>query len=84
MTNTDKGKLTLIIVRITLTEPKAAFAGVILNASFARFMASMAVFKEERVPSRRLGRRDFVSMGKQVTAVKKATWHGGLEDGPKS
>ena len=33
-------------------EPKMAFAGVMLVASFARFMASMATFSEESVPSR--------------------------------
>jgi len=30
-------------------------AGVILDISFARFMASMAIFNEERVPSRPFG-----------------------------
>jgi hypothetical protein len=38
-----------------LTEPKTALAGVMLNASFARFIASMAEFKEERTPSRDFG-----------------------------
>jgi hypothetical protein len=44
-------ELTLIMARITLTEPKTALAGVILQTSFARFMASMAMFNEERVIS---------------------------------
>jgi len=43
-----------------LTEPKAALAGVWLIASFARFMASIAAFKEERVVSRFFGCRDFM------------------------
>jgi len=54
-------KSTLIIVRIMLTDPKAAFVCVMPNASFARFVASMTAFKEERVPSRRFGRRDLAS-----------------------
>ena len=45
-------KRTLIIVRRTLTEPKTAFAGVILEISFARFMVSIATFNEESVPPR--------------------------------
>jgi hypothetical protein len=53
-------KLTLIIARITLTEPKTALAGVMLETSFARFMASIAMFNDERVTSRR--RWDFASM----------------------
>ena len=46
-----RGKPTLTIVRITLTEPRAALAGVMLNTSFAIFMASIAAIKEERVVS---------------------------------
>ena len=34
------------------TEPKTAFAGVMLETSFARLMASMATLSEERTPSR--------------------------------
>ena len=49
-------RLTLIIVRITLTEPKTAVAGVILESSFARFKASMTTFSAEMVLSRSLGR----------------------------
>ena len=50
--------LTLIVVRITLTEPKAAEAGVILEISFARLKASMAAVNAETVFSRPLGRLD--------------------------
>jgi len=46
----------LTIVRRILTDPKTALAGVMLETSFARFMASMAMFNEVRVPSRLLGR----------------------------
>jgi len=55
-------ELTLITVRITLTEPKTAWAGVILESSFARFKASIAPFSTEIVLSRSLGSRDSASM----------------------
>ena len=42
---------TLIIVRRALTVPKAIFAGSIPDKSFAKFKASMAIFKVERVVS---------------------------------
>ena len=38
----------MTVVRRTLTAAKAAVAGVMLEASFARFTASMAAFSEER------------------------------------
>ena len=59
---TIRRRLTLIIVRITLTDPKAALAGVILESSFARFMASIAAFNVEIMPSRPLGRWGSASM----------------------
>ena len=40
----------MIIVRRTPTEPKTTLAGVMLETSFARFMASMATFNEETAP----------------------------------
>ena len=49
-------RLTLIIARRILAEPKTALAGVMLEASFARFKASMRTFNAEMVPSRSLGR----------------------------
>ena len=55
-------KLTLIIVRATPTEPKTALAGVIVEASFARFKASMAAFNVETAPSRSLGRLEGSAM----------------------
>ena len=42
-------KCTLIIVRITLTESNAAWAGATPQRPFIRFRASMAVFNEETV-----------------------------------
>ena len=52
----------MIIVRIALTEPKTALAGVILESSFARFKASMATFNAEIMLSRPLGRWGSASM----------------------
>ena len=56
------GALTLIIVRITLTEAKAAFAGVPSITSFMIFRTSIAAFNEERAASRRSGFWGFGSM----------------------
>ena len=44
-------KRTTIIVRRIPTEPNMALAGVALETSFARFMASMAAFSKERALS---------------------------------
>ena len=38
-------------VRMRPTEPNMAFAGVMFETSFARFMASMAAFNVEKVTS---------------------------------
>jgi len=51
--------------------PKAALAGVMLNTSFAIFMASIAAFNEERVVSGRFGRCDFVAMVETRRGWKK-------------
>jgi hypothetical protein len=59
----------LIIVRITLKEPKTGLAGVMLQNSFAKFDASMATSSEERTTSRRFCRRASESMG------SKPTWY---------
>jgi len=45
-----------------------AFAGVMLDTSFARFMASIATFREEGIPPRSFGRLDSTFMN-QVQAV---------------
>ena len=50
------------MVRMTLTEPKAAFAGVMLQISFARFRVSMVTLNIEMVPPRPLGRWRFACM----------------------
>ena len=41
----------MIIAGRILTEPNTALAGVALEVSFARFMASMAAFSKERALS---------------------------------
>ena len=43
-------------------EANAVFAGVTLEASFARLRASIATFSEERAPSCPFGRWDIVAM----------------------
>ena len=60
-------KLTLIIARTVLTEPKRALAGAILESFFARFKVSMAVFNADIAPSRPLGRWDLTSMDETRT-----------------
>jgi hypothetical protein len=45
-----------------MTEPNAALAGAMSTMSFARFMASMAIFNEERTLSRLFDRGEFASM----------------------
>ena len=54
-----------------MTEPKTTLAGVMLEASFARFKASMATFNEERVPPRPFGCWDSVSMGRNKCSRKQ-------------
>ena len=75
-------KRTLTIVRRTLTEPKAAFAGVIPAISFARFRDSMATFNEERAPSRPFGRWEFVSIVGNRGSCEKVARREGCEEGP--
>ena len=53
---------TLIIVRRMLTEPKTALAGVMLETSFARFMASTAAFSKGMALSWRFVRWGLVTM----------------------
>ena len=62
---------TLIIVRRALTEPKTALAGVMLATSFARFMASIATFNAEMVPSRPFGRSGVAAMVEPKRGGKK-------------
>jgi hypothetical protein len=65
------------MTRIALTEPNTALAGVALETSFARFMASMAVFNNERAPSRR--RWKFSSMIETEGGCEKRAWRAGCE-----
>lgn len=51
----SRKKPTLIIMRIKLTEPKTVLAGVMREIFPARFKASMAIFSEETILSRRFG-----------------------------
>ena len=62
------------MVRRTLTVPKAAFAGVILEISFARLRASMAAFKIERAPSRLFGRWGFIAIVGTCGGWEQTTW----------
>ena len=71
----------MIIVRITLTEPKTALAGVILEISFARFKASMAIFNAEIAPSRPLGRWDLGSMVETGGNCERTVRREGCEEG---
>ena len=79
-TNTRR-KLTLITVRITLTVPKTALAGVTLDASFARFKASMATFNAEMVPSHSLGRWDPAFMVETRGSGERTVQRGGRDEG---
>ena len=60
--------LTFIVMRMMLTEPKTALAGVMLETSFTRFKTSMAVFNPETTPSHSIGHRDLASMIVKVAA----------------
>ena len=62
------------MVRITLTAPNAALAGVMLKTSFAIFMASMAAFKEERTVSRCFCSWDFGFIVEGRGSRKETTW----------
>ena len=75
---------TTIIVRRILTEPKTALAGVALETSFARFMASIAAFNKERVLSRRFCRLGpFGSMVESRGSSEKAVCCAGCAEGPE-
>lgn len=76
-------KPTLIIERRATTQPKAALACVILEASFARSTASIASFNEKRVPFRPFGRRGSVAMVEMQGRRKKMAWHTGYKDKPE-
>ena len=73
-------KLTLIVERIVLTEPKTILAGAIAEAPFARFKASMAVFNSETASSRSLGRWDPTSMVEIRDNRERTVQRGGCEE----
>ena len=70
----------MIIVRTTLTEPKTALAGVMLDISFARFKASMATFNADIAPSRSLGRWDPAFMVETRGSGERIVQGGGYEE----
>jgi hypothetical protein len=68
-------------VRTALAEEKAALAGVMLKASFAIFMVSIAAFSEERVLSRR--RWDCGSMVEIRGGCRKTAWRARYVERPR-
>ena len=71
----------MTIVRRILTDPKTALAGVMLEISFARFIASMAMFNEEMVPSRPFGGWGFVSIDDTQGSDESTVLRAGREEG---
>ena len=69
------------MVSRTPTEPKTAFAGVMLETSFARFTASMARFNEERVLSRLFGRLGLVAIVETQRRGEETSLRAGCEEG---
>ena len=74
-------RLTLTIVRMTTTEPKAALAGVILEASLARFKPSMVTFNTETMLPRPLGRWDSTFMVKTRGGGERTVRRAGRKEG---
>jgi len=68
-------------MRITLTVPKTALAGVILESSFARFRASMVAFNAEIVFSRPLGHWDSACMVETRGSCEGSVEREGCEKG---
>ena len=75
----ERVERTLIMARRTLTEPKAAFAGVIPDISFARFRASMATLNAERILSLPSCRWDFEAIVETRSRRKETVRHRGCE-----
>ena len=73
----------MIIVRIALTEPKTALAGVILESSFARFKASMAAFNAGIMLSRPLSRWGSASMVRTRGSCNRTVWRECCEEDSK-
>ena len=72
----------MTIVRRMLTDPKTALAGVIVEISFARFMASMAIFNEEIVPSGPFGRWGLASIVETQRGGENTVVRGAVRKGP--
>ena len=75
-------RLTLIISRRTLTEPKTTLAGVILAISFAGFKASTAIFTT--VPRQHLPLLRPSRLGFHGSGGERNVWSGGCKDRPGS
>jgi hypothetical protein len=72
------------MARMIPTEPKTALAGVMLEASFARFMTSMAVFSVERVISWLFDRLGLAPMVKTCGSCESTVWCGAVRKSPSS
>ena len=70
------------MARRMATEPKAAFAGVMLATSFARLRPSIATFNVERTPSWPFGRWCLSAMAKTQGGYGRGVRCGGCEEGP--
>ena len=57
-------------------------AGVMLETSFARFIASIATFSKERAPLRPCGSWEFVAMV-EVGGDERMVWYVGCAGEPK-
>ena len=68
------------MTRRMATEPIIALAGVALEASLARFRASMAMFSEERTPSCPFGCWDLSVMVKGQDSRERAELHAGCAE----
>ena len=80
----NRGRPTLIIVRRSLAELNALFVGAMVEASLARFMASMAAFNRERALSRSFGRWDLVAIGESQGGCEEAVRRAGHEEESES
>jgi hypothetical protein len=69
---------TLIIVRRTVTEPKATVAGVKPEISFARFRDTMATFNIEKTLSRPLAGWGLEAIELKVVVVQVRGWDAGV------
>ena len=70
----------MIIERRMLAALNATWAGVMLEASLARFTASMAAFNKERTVSRPFGRWGLVAMVETQGSCEKAVRRAGYEE----